>query len=148
MHADIVAIHYTEDCSGVDWARLKADLVADDFDNGRTPAELESSFDASQFVVFAWEDDTVVGTARLLADGVCNAYLIDVWTVTPRRRRGIGSEMVTRLLARVPGHHVVLFTEDAIGFYEKLGFAREETGMSLVVGSWLNRPEHFDPTRK
>ncbi len=37
---------------GVDWVRLKADLAADDFDNGRSPEQLEESCDYSFGVVF------------------------------------------------------------------------------------------------
>lgn len=77
-------------------------------------------------------------TARLLADGVCNAYLIDVWTQSVWRWRGIG-EMVSRLMKKVPGHHVSLFTDSATGFCDAMGFRREEVGMSRVVGEWLNR---------
>jgi predicted GNAT family acetyltransferase len=127
------------DLAGVDWAAVKADLARDRFDNGRTPEELGRSFAASAHVCLAWADGRVVGTARVLADGVCNAYLVDVWTAGTHRRRGIASAMVADLLERVPGHHVALFTEQAESLYARLGFEVEETGMSTVVGSWLNR---------
>ena len=81
----------------------------------------------------------VISTARLLADGVCNAWLVDVWTASAHRRQRIGSAVVRRLVERVPGHHVALFTEHHADFYRGLGFEEERTGMSLVVGSWLNR---------
>jgi predicted GNAT family acetyltransferase len=81
----------------------------------------------------------VISSARLLADGVCNAWLVDVWTASAHRRRGIGSAVVRRLLERVPGHHVALFTEERTDFYRRLGFEEERTGMALVAGSWLNR---------
>lgn len=70
---------------GVDWAQAKADLAADDFDNGRTPEALRRSFQQSQHVAFARDGDRVVGMARLLSDGVCNAYLVDVWTASAYR---------------------------------------------------------------
>jgi len=108
---EMSGIRYSEESGHVDWERLKEDLAADQFDNGRTSDELRRSFEASRFVAFAWDGDRIVGTARLLTDGVCNAYLVDVWTLTAYRRRGIGRAMVERLLAHVPGHHVVLFTE-------------------------------------
>jgi predicted GNAT family acetyltransferase len=127
------------DLAGVDWSAVKAELMRDGFDNGRTPEELDRSFAASAHVSVAWVGDRVVGTARLLADGVCNAYLVDVWTATDHRRHGVASAMVTDLLARVPGHHVALFTEHAQSLYARLGFAVEEVGMSTVVGRWLNR---------
>jgi predicted GNAT family acetyltransferase len=127
------------DLAGVDWATVKGDLARDRFDNGRTPEELARSFAASAHVSIAWADGRVVGTARLLADGVCNAYLVDVWTAGSHRRRGIASAMVAGLLARVPGHHVALFTEHAESLYTRLGFEVEEVGMSMVAGRWLNR---------
>jgi ribosomal protein S18 acetylase RimI-like enzyme len=132
-------IVYAADIRRVDWNALKADLAADEFDNGRTPEELERSFANSHSVVMAWAGNRVVGTARLIADGVCNAYLVDVWTASKHRRTGIGSNMVARLLESVPGHHVGLFTEAHTDFYRSLGFEEERVGMSLVVGRWLNR---------
>ena len=133
-------ISYADSLEGVDWAALKAALAADHFDNGRTPEEYEASSRRSHAVLFARDGDRFVGNARLLSDGVCNAYLVDVWTASAYRRRGIGSEMVRRLLATVPGQHVALFTEDMRPFYERLEFAVEHEGMSTVVGTWLNRP--------
>jgi ribosomal protein S18 acetylase RimI-like enzyme len=132
-------IVYEDHLRSVDWNALKADLAADDFDNGRTPDELEGSFANSYSVVIAWADNRVVGTARLLADGVCNGYLVDVWTASEHRRKGIGTTMVRRLLDSIPGHHVGLFTEERPDFYRSLGFEEEHVGMSLVVGRWLNR---------
>lgn len=134
------SVTFSESVDGVDWPALKAALAADDFDNGRTPEEYEASHRGSHAVVFARAGDTFVGNARILSDGVCNAYLVDVWTATAYRRRGIGSELVRRLLARVPGQHVYLFTDDMQAFYRGLGFEVQPHGMGLVVGSWLNRP--------
>jgi ribosomal protein S18 acetylase RimI-like enzyme len=130
---------------GIDWAQAKADLAADDFDNGRSPEALRRSFEQSQHVAFARDGDRVVGMARLLSDGVCNAYLVDVWTASAYRRRGIGSAMIRRLLDEVPGHHVGLQTDHAQQFYESLGFRAQPEFWSIVVGSWLdndaNRPQ-------
>lgn len=81
-----------------------------------------------------------MGNARVLSDGVCNAYLVDVWTRSDLRRQGIGRAMVLRLLETCDGQHVYLFTDDMEPFYETLSFAPQGTGMSLVVGSWLRRP--------
>jgi len=135
-------VRYAATIAGVDWTCVKHDLAADDFDNLRTPDELEASFANSQAVAIAWIGKRVVGTARLLADGVCNAYLIDVWTLSSHRRRGIATAMVGMLLETVPGHHVGLFTEDHEAFYRSLGFGLEREGMSRVVGRWLGR---FEP---
>jgi ribosomal protein S18 acetylase RimI-like enzyme len=123
---------------GIDWAQAKADLAADDFDNGRSRDALRRSFEQSQHVAVARDGPRVVGMARLLSDGVCNAYLLDVWTASAYRRRGIASAMVRRLLDQVPGQHVGLQTDDAHALYASLGFARQPEFLSLVVGAWLD----------
>jgi predicted GNAT family acetyltransferase len=122
----------------IDWARLKADLLADDFDNGRTAAQLLESFQNSAFGVFAIEDGRVVGTARLLSDGVCNAYLVDVWTHSEWRGRGIASRMVDLLIKAVPGQHIYLQADDDVKpFYTRLGFEAQPHGLCIVSGQWL-----------
>jgi GNAT superfamily N-acetyltransferase len=103
-----VAVTIDSSLEGIDWEQAKADLAADEFDNGRTPEALRRSFDQSQYVPFARDGDRLVGMARLLSDGVCNAYLLDVWTASPYRRQGIASSMIGQLLQQVPGQHVGL----------------------------------------
>ena len=133
-----MAVTLDDSLAGIDWAEAKADLAADSFDNGRSPGALRRSFEAAQHVAIARDGDRVVGMARLLSDGVCNAYLLDVWTAGPYRRRGIATGMVTRLLGRVPGQHVGLQTDGAQALYESLGFTRQPEFMSIVVGRWLD----------
>jgi predicted GNAT family acetyltransferase len=123
---------------GVDWTQAKADLTADDFDNGRSPDALRRSFAQSQHVAIARDGDRVVGMARLLSDGVCNAYLVDVWTASSYRRRGIASSMVRYLADQVPGQHIGLQTDDAEAFYTSLGFRPQPIFMSAVIGTWLD----------
>jgi ribosomal protein S18 acetylase RimI-like enzyme len=76
--------------------------------------------------------------ARLLSDGVCNAYLVDVWTASAYRRRGIGTAMMRLLMERVPGQHIGLQTSEAQAFYETLGFQPQPEFWSHVVGHWLD----------
>lgn len=132
-------ITYTQSRDDVDWDALKAALRADDFDNGRTPAQLRQSFANSHSFCFAWADGRVIGKARMLSDGVCNAYLVDVWTQSAFRKRGIATQMITRLLKDLPGQHVYLQSdEDTLPFYHKLGFHPQPHGLSIVVGRWLD----------
>ena len=91
---------------GVDWVQLTADLEADDFSNGCTPDELRRSFENSAVVVFARDGQRIVGKARALSDGVCNAYVVDVWTHSDYRRRGIATRMMALLAERLEGQHI------------------------------------------
>ncbi|MEZ4540740.1 MAG: GNAT family N-acetyltransferase [Chloroflexota bacterium] len=132
-------ITFSQTTDDIDWTRLKDDLMADDFDNGRTPDELRRSFENSAVVAFARHNGRVIGKARALSDGVCNAYVVDVWTHSGYRRRGIASRLMRLLEERLVGQHVYLFTDDAAALYRSLGYRPQGTGMSKVSGRWLNR---------
>jgi predicted GNAT family acetyltransferase len=132
-------IRYTTTANDVDWARLIVDLEADRFHNGRTPAELEKSFRNSAVIALARDGGRVVGTARALSDGVCNAYVVDVWTQSGYRRRGIARRMMEVLERELNGQHVYLFTHDAAALYEAIGYQRDGVGFAKVIGRWLGR---------
>ncbi len=98
-------IVYKTDLDNVDWAEMKATLRKDAFDNGRSPEQLKTSFENSYAACIASADHRIVGTARVLSDGVCNAYFVDVWTLSAYRRQGIATTMMQNLLSRLQGQH-------------------------------------------
>lgn len=128
---------YKSNLQDIDWQQMKSVLTDDQFDNGRTPEQLQRSFANSHAAVVAYSGNEIIGTARVLSDGVCNAYLVDVWTRSSCRRQGIASSMVEQLLEQLQGQHVYLFTDDAVEFYKSLGFDIQAVGMGKVVGKWL-----------
>jgi predicted GNAT family acetyltransferase len=134
----MMKIDYRADLDNIDWHAVKAALTSDQFDNGRNAQQLEMSFRNSRSFCIAWHEGQVVGTARVLSDGVCNAYLVDVWTHSPMRGHGIATAMVHCLISGLPGQHVYLQTDDhLVEFYRKLGFTEQPVGMSRIVGKWL-----------
>ena len=141
-------ILYTRTLDKVEWASLKAALNADDFDNGRTPEQLHLSFANSAAVCFAWANGEIIGTARVLSDGVCNAYLVDVWTQSAYRRRGIATHMLETLIRDLTGQHVYLQSDtDTVPFYTNRGFTEQPHGLSCVVGNWLDSASKINETR-
>ncbi len=133
-----MAVRVDNSLDGIDWAQAKADLAADTFDNGRSAEALRRSFEQSAHVAFARDGERVIGMARLLSDGVCNAYLVDVWTASAYRRQGIASSLMRLLMDAVPGQHIGLQTDDAQRLYESLGFKPQPEFWSVVVGRWLD----------
>lgn len=132
------SVAFQQTCDGIDWSALKSNLTADNFDNGRTPEQLERSFRNSAVVSFGLVDGRVIAKGRVLSDGVCNAYLVDLWTLNEFRGQGIAREVVRRLSRDLHGQHVYLQADDdLVSFYEGLGFRRHPNGMALVVGQWL-----------
>ena len=134
----MTGVEYLTSCDGLDWAALKAALGADDFDNGRTPEQYRRSHLNSHAIVVGRVDGQYVANGRILSDGVCNAYLVDLWTASAFRRQGIGRQVVQRLIETVPGQHVGLFTDDQQAFYAALGFRERPTFMDVVAGRWLD----------
>ena len=132
-------IRYDSALDAVDWVGLVRDLENDEFHNGRSPVELETSFRNSQVVALAWSGDRIVGTARALSDGVCNTYVIDVWTQSGYRRRGVARRMMETIESAVTGQHVFLTTHDAAHLYEALGYERDGVAFGKVAGLWLGR---------
>ncbi len=123
---------------GIDWDEAKANLAADNWDNGRSAPALRLSFENSQHVAFARDGTQVVGMARMLSDGVCNAYVVDVWTQSAYRRQGIAAQMMRLLAEQVPGQHVGLQTSEAQELYRSLGYKPQPEFWSLIVGRWLD----------
>ncbi|MGE3316524.1 MAG: GNAT family N-acetyltransferase [Planctomycetaceae bacterium] len=131
-------ITYSVELVGVDWAALKSTLAADHFDNGRSSDQLRRAFENSFAVCIAYNGSQIIGTARVLSDGVCNAYLVDVWTESSFRRRGIAREMIDQITAKLSGQHVYLQADvDNAEVYQRLGFCEQPIGMSTTVGEWL-----------
>jgi GNAT superfamily N-acetyltransferase len=131
-------ITYRTDLEGLDWQQMKDRLIQDDFDNGRTLKQYQISFANTAVVCMAYADGDVIGTVRALSDGVCNAYIVDVWTYTPYRKQGVARRMMEIVLEQLQGQHVYLFTDDATGFYERIGMERDDNiPYRKVVGEWL-----------
>ena len=130
-------ITYRSDLEGIDWEALKQDLIDDDFYNGRTTSQLRLSFENSAVVAMVYDGDRCMANGRMLSDGVGNAYVLDVWTQRGYRLQGIARRIMQMLIDAVPGQHIYLQTDDAVGFFEKLGFASQPKGMSLIAGKYL-----------
>lgn len=130
-------IIYKMDTNGVDWEEMRAILIEDDFDNGRSVEQYKRSFENTHAVCIAYANGRIIGTARALSDGVCNAYIVDVWTYTPYRKQGIARTMLQKLIGRLPGQHVYLFTDDIPEFYRHIGFKDRGVGLEIMSGQWL-----------
>lgn len=78
----------------------------------------------ARWVIQAYDDARLIGFCRAISDGVSNAYISSVMVHPEYRRRGIGREMLTRLLAGKADIKFVLHTrQESAAFYAALGFA-------------------------
>jgi predicted N-acetyltransferase YhbS len=110
-----------------------------DPDGRLTLAGAREALDRTWYAVSAYAGDRLVGTGRIVGDGVLHALLSDVIVDPAWQRRGIGREIVARLTAeaeRCGVFDVQLFcAKGHRRFYEQLGYvARPEDapGMELA----------------
>jgi ribosomal protein S18 acetylase RimI-like enzyme len=122
-----------DDRSRVDLDALVAFLTTHAYwGRWRGRAEIEAQVAASWRVVGLYADDSMVGFARAVSDGVALAYLADVYVDPAHRRRGLGEALVRELVDGEGADRFrwLLHTADAHGLYTKLGFGRpDETAM-------------------
>jgi ribosomal protein S18 acetylase RimI-like enzyme len=88
--------------------------------------ELMQALGKSWYVVCAYETSRLVGLGRLVSDGVLYAMIYDLIVMPSHQQRGIGSEILKRLIGRCREggvRQVQLFTAAGKSdFYQKRGF--------------------------
>ncbi|PEB39357.1 GNAT family N-acetyltransferase [Bacillus pseudomycoides] len=86
----------------------------------------------SWYVISAYNQDQLIGTGRIISDGLINAYLCGLIVHPKFRNQGIGSEIVRQLVnkSNEGNLHIQLFSEEKNApYYEKLGFEVFTVGM-------------------
>ena len=99
---------------------------------GRTIEEIRVMLENTDYYFSAWDGNRLIGFARVLTDRVYRATLWDVVVHTDYQKRGVGEELVNRILSHSVLSKVEKFwlnTRDKFGFYEKFGFVRSDQGM-------------------
>jgi GNAT superfamily N-acetyltransferase len=104
------------------------------------PAErLAASLPHAWYGIVACCAGEAVGTGLILSDGVLHALIVNVIVLPELRGRGIGTEIMNRLVARCQEAGVLqiqLFSaRGKRGFYKRLGFvARPNDGPGMEFG--------------
>ena len=90
--------------------------------------ELRETLERSWFFLCAYDGDRLVGTGRLLSDGVVFAIVFDMIIAPEYQGRGIGKHILGRLMKKCEQANIrdiLLFSaKNKAGFYEKAGFVR------------------------
>jgi GNAT superfamily N-acetyltransferase len=102
-----------------------------------TAAELRDSLRKSWYVISSYHDTTLIGAGRLIADGVLYAVVFDMIVTPDWQGRGVGSEILKRLLDRcnVAGiRDILLFAARGTeGFYGRHGFVPRSRGAPGMI---------------
>ena len=125
-------IQWSSSTDSLDWSELSEVYRLAPLGN-KSPAWLETAFSNSRFKFFAREDNALIAAGRAVADGVDCSYLCDIVVHPSHQGRGLGREVIDRLIAASRGHRkIILYAvpgkED---FYRRFGFRRMKTAMAI-----------------
>jgi len=130
-------LQFQFDTQGIDWLALEALFKAANL-HGREGDKIRRAFQASGVVCFAKDQARLVGAARALTDHEYHGTIYDVVVDPGYQRRGIGTRLLSELLARLPVWRVLLVAADDVQpFYERLGFKVYSGAMARIDRSRL-----------
>jgi predicted N-acetyltransferase YhbS len=123
---------WSDSLDGVDWQELSELMLAAPL-GIKPPALLRTAFTNSLYRCFVSDEGRLVGTGRVIGDGVDAAYLCDVAILPSHQGRGLGDEIIARLLEQARGHRKIILyaVPGKEGFYARFGFRRMTTAMAI-----------------
>ena len=134
-------ITYATTTQDINWPEVGDVLYRAPLGKRRNPDQLRSAFMASYAVVFAFDDQTLIGMARAISDGVYQAAVYDMVVLPEYQGQGVGREILNRLCDQLPVENTILYAVPGReGFYSKCGFRKMRTAMAVLKAS-MARPE-------
>lgn len=130
-------IHYTFSKDFFTRDNLQQLFLSLEWESGKDADLLYEAIMNSHTVVSAWDGDRLVGLANALSDGALTAYFHYVLTMPQYQGRGIGRELMTRILERYKHYQtkVLISYPKAQTFYERLGFEAESDSVPMYLMS-------------
>ena len=127
-----MALEWTDSLDTVDWDELSA-LYRDAPLGHKPPDRLKTAFSNSLYRCFVREHGKLVGVGRALADGADCSYLCDIAVLPSHQGRGLGRDVVSRLLERSKSHRKIILyaVPGREELYWGLGFRRMRTAMAI-----------------
>ena len=99
---------------------------ANEWSSAEKPELLHKGLLSSHSLVTAWDGAKLVGLGNAISDGYLVVYYPHLLVLPEYQGRGIGTELMRRLMARYQGFHQHMLVADgrALDFYRKCGFRR------------------------
>ena len=93
--------------------------------DSRSPLDIQQMLDRSQITLGVWDQDQLIGFARVITDDLYRALIDDVVVDAAYRKQSIASDMLEKILKRTQHIELIMLDCDAnlTGFYSKFGFA-------------------------
>lgn len=127
---------YSFDINTFDFDVIHRWLAGTYWSPGITKERVIRGFQHSSIVIGAFEGVRQVGVGRCITDTTRFAYIADVFVDRDFRKQGIARQMVTAILAHPDvsdADRCFLFTKDAHGVYQPIGFGSHPNPDHLMV---------------
>ncbi|MFN2118826.1 MAG: GNAT family N-acetyltransferase [Anaerolineales bacterium] len=127
-----MALEWTYSSGRVDWEQLHRLYLAAPLGH-ESASDLKAAFSNSMFKCFAYDAGRLIAVGRAVADGRDCSYISGVAVHPDYQGRGIGRQVMTRLVTLSRGHKkIILYAAPGKEpFYRKLGFKRMATAMAI-----------------
>ncbi|MBQ4821860.1 GNAT family N-acetyltransferase [Aquimarina sp. MMG016] len=93
-----------------------------------TIEELDIAIENSWYSVSAYLEGILIGFGRIISDGIHHALIVDLIISPDYQGKGIGSEILKRLLEKCTGNNIrdiqLFSAKEKFKFYEKFGFQK------------------------
>ena len=108
---------------------------ANQWSSAQKPELLHKALLESHSLLTAWDGNKLVGLGNAISDGYLVVYYPHLLVLPEYQGRGIGSELMRRLMARYQGFHQHMLVADgrALDFYRKCGFERAGKTESMWI---------------
>jgi ribosomal protein S18 acetylase RimI-like enzyme len=104
----------------------------------------EKAFKNSYLTLFLYDDHQLIGTGRVLSDGAYQAAIYDLAILPQYQNQGLGQLIIDEIHRKLKGITIILYAKpEAIGFYQKLGYAKLLTGMAKFTDESSMRTKGF-----
>jgi predicted N-acetyltransferase YhbS len=128
-------ISYRQGLEYINWDKLfdlykKVGLLRRFIESGEFD-KIQEAFTRSYKVVTAWDGEKLIGSCRMLSDGICYGTVFDLGVLPEYQKKGIGRELINLLLKgeeHIPIHLTSTFGNEE--FYKKIGFKKHKTAYS------------------
>ena len=136
---------YQNNCNDIPWDEVPVLLKKVEMSHAE-PGVHRIAFEQSREVVFVFDAKKLVGLGRCLSDGVRQAALYDIAVDPAYQGKGIGKEIVARLMQELPGCNFILYASPGKeDFYRCLNFKKMKTGMVFFANpDRMDDPEFIE----
>ena len=120
----MTGIRYGEDVSPSEFLTLGQRVWPGDYGLAEATAALARTTN-----IGAWDGTRLVGSVRLLTDGVFFATVAEIFVDAAYRRRGIGRELMRCAVSAAPRGRLFFGAQpEAVDFFDRIGCERRLTG--------------------